>query len=53
MCSAAKAEYIDRSTFITPVALAPFGSFRDDEHTFKVGLNYRFDWAGEPIAARY
>jgi outer membrane immunogenic protein len=52
----AKAEYMyynfNRSTFITPAALAPFGSFRDDEHTFKVGLNYRFGWAG-PVVARY
>lgn len=44
----AKAEYMyyrfDGSRFVTPVALAPFGSFRDEEHTFKVGLNYRFGW---------
>jgi outer membrane immunogenic protein len=26
--------------------------FRDDEHTVKAGLNYRFNW-GAPVAARY
>ena len=26
--------------------------FRNDEHTIKVGLNYRFNW-GAPGAARY
>ena len=26
--------------------------FRDDEHTVKVGVNYRFGWGG-PVAARY
>jgi outer membrane immunogenic protein len=26
--------------------------FRDDEHTVKAGLNYRFGWGG-PVAARY
>jgi outer membrane immunogenic protein len=27
-------------------------SFRDDEHTIKAGINYRFNWGG-PVAARY
>ena len=26
--------------------------FNDDEHTVKVGINYRFNW-GSPMAARY
>ena len=41
----AKAEYqyydFGRATFVTPAVLAPFGSFRNDEHTVKVGINYR------------
>lgn len=28
------------------------GSFRNDEHTIKVGLNYRFNW-GAPVVAKY
>jgi outer membrane immunogenic protein len=28
------------------------GRVRNDEHTIKVGLNYRFNW-GAPVAARY
>jgi outer membrane immunogenic protein len=28
------------------------GSFRNDEHTIKAGLNYRFNWGG-PVVARY
>ena len=27
-------------------------SFRDDEHTVKAGLNYRFNWGG-PVVAKY
>jgi outer membrane immunogenic protein len=28
--------------------------FRDDEHTVKAGINYRFNWGGPgPVAARY
>ena len=52
----AKVEYqyynFGSPTFVTPVALAPFGNFRDDEHTVKVGVNYRFNWAS-PVVARY
>jgi outer membrane immunogenic protein len=52
----AKVEYqyynFGSPTFVNPVALAPFGSFRDDEHTVKVGVNYRFNWAS-PVVARY
>jgi len=40
--------------FVTPVALAPFGSFRNDEHTVKVGINYRFNLGGPgPLVAKY
>jgi outer membrane immunogenic protein len=53
----AKAEYqyydFDRSTFVAPVALAPFGSFRNDVHTVKVGINYRFNFGGGPVVAKY
>ncbi|MBN9006940.1 MAG: porin family protein [Rhizobiales bacterium] len=31
---------------------APIGSFRNDQHTIKAGLNYRFNWGG-PVVARY
>ena len=30
----------------------PFGNFRNDEHTFKLGVNYRFNFGG-PVVARY
>jgi outer membrane immunogenic protein len=30
----------------------PAGSFRNDEHTIKAGLNYRFGWGG-PAASNY
>jgi outer membrane immunogenic protein len=32
------------------------GSFRNDQHTIKVGLNYRFNWGapvGAPLAPGY
>src|SRR5580658_5598915 len=52
----AKVEYqyynFGSPTFVTPGALAPYGSFRDDEHTVKIGVNYRFNWAS-PVVARY
>ena len=38
--------------FVTPVVLAPFGSVRNDEHTIKAGINYRFNWGG-PVVAKY
>jgi len=42
------------SRFVTPVALAPFGSFRNDEHTVKAGINYRFNFGGPgPVVAKY
>jgi outer membrane immunogenic protein len=41
------------STTFTGGPAAIVGSrFRDDEHTVKAGLNYRFGWGG-PVAARY
>ena len=35
-----------------PAALVALGSFRSDEHTFKAGINYRFNWGG-PVVAKY
>ena len=35
-----------------PRCLSAFGSFRNDEHTIKAGLNYRFNW-GAPAVAKY
>ena len=55
----AKAEYqyydFGSAQFVTPAALAPFGSFRNDEHTVKVGINYRFNFGnfGGPVVAKY
>jgi outer membrane immunogenic protein len=40
------------SSFTTPAALAPFGSFRTDDHVVKAGINYRFNWGG-PVVAKY
>jgi outer membrane immunogenic protein len=34
------------SRFVTPVPFATLGSFRNDDHTVKVGLNYRFNLGG-------
>jgi outer membrane immunogenic protein len=52
----AKLEYqfydFGSSSFTIPTQLAPFGSFRTDDHVVKVGLNYRFNWGG-PVVARY
>jgi outer membrane immunogenic protein len=52
----AKAEYqyynFGSTTFTggTPEIIG--SRFRDDEHTVKLGINYRFGWGG-PVAARY
>ncbi|MBN9040010.1 MAG: porin family protein [Rhizobiales bacterium] len=45
-------QYFDFGTvnFVTPAAVA--GSFRNDEHTIKAGINYRFGWGG-PVVAKY
>jgi outer membrane immunogenic protein len=39
--------------FVTPVALVPFGSVHFDEHTVKLGVNYRFTLGGGPAVASY
>ncbi|MBN8960051.1 MAG: porin family protein [Rhizobiales bacterium] len=45
-------QYYDFGTvnFVAPGGA--IGSFRNDEHTIKVGLNYRFNW-GAPVVAKY
>jgi outer membrane immunogenic protein len=52
----AKAEYqyydFGNTTFATGPAPIVGARFRDDEHTVKVGINYRFGWGG-PTAPRY
>jgi outer membrane immunogenic protein len=52
----AKAEYqyynFGNTTFTTGPAPLVGTRFRDDEHTVKVGINYRFGWGG-PVAAKY
>ena len=52
----AKAEYMyydfGSTRFVNPGVLAPFGSWRNDEHTLKAGINYRFNLGG-PVVARY
>ena len=52
----AKGEYMyynfGDTRFVTPAALVPFGVFHNDEHTFKLGVNYRFNF-GAPVVARY
>src|ERR1700742_4651016 len=52
----AKAEYqyynFGNTTFTTGPAPIVGSPFRDDEHTVKVGVNYRFGWGG-PVANKY
>ena len=52
----AKAEYqyynFGDSRFLAPAPLVPFGTFHNDEHTLKLGVNYRFNFAS-PVIARY
>src|SRR5882724_11150209 len=53
----AKVEYqyynFGSTTFVAGSPLVLVGtSFRDDEHTVKAGINYRFNWGG-PVVARY
>ncbi len=52
----AKAEYqyynFGSTTFTTGPADILGTRFRNDEHTVKAGINYRFGWGG-PVAARY
>ena len=51
-----KAEYqyydFGDSRFLAPAALVPFGTFHTDEHSLKVGVNYRFNFTS-PVVARY
>jgi outer membrane immunogenic protein len=53
----AKGEYLyydfGSTRFVCPGALVPFNNFHFDEHTFKVGLNYRFSFGSNPVVARY
>lgn len=52
----AKAEYqyynFGSTTFTAGPADIVGARFRDDEHTVKAGLNYRFGWGG-PVVAKY
>ncbi len=52
----AKVEYqyydFGKTNFIAPDPLPTFGSTRNDEHTVKAGINYRFNWGG-PVVAKY
>ena len=52
----AKAEYqyynFGNTTFTAGPAEIVGARFRDDEHTVKVGINYRFGWGG-PVVAQY
>jgi outer membrane immunogenic protein len=51
----AKVEYqyynFGSTTFTAPAILVGT-RFRDDEHTVKAGINYRFNWGG-PVVAKY
>jgi outer membrane immunogenic protein len=53
---AVKAEYqyyeFGDARFLSPLAPGPFGTFHNDEHSLKVGVNYRFNFTS-PVAARY
>jgi outer membrane immunogenic protein len=51
-------QYYDFGTvnFVGPAPGLVAGSFRNDQHTIKVGLNYRFNWGapvGAPLAPGY
>lgn len=52
----AKAEYqyynFGNTTLTTATVPTLTANYRNDEHTVKVGLNYRFGWGG-PVVARY
>jgi outer membrane immunogenic protein len=53
---AVKGEYMyydfGSTHFVSPAALAPFGNFHTDDHTLKLGVNYRFNFAS-PVVAHY
>ena len=42
----------ENPTFTSGPAEIVGARFRDDEHTVKAGLNYRFGWGG-PVVAKY
>jgi outer membrane immunogenic protein len=50
----AKVEYqfydFGKTNFIIPASLFTLGNTRNDEHTVKVGLNYRFNLGGQGLA---
>jgi outer membrane immunogenic protein len=52
----AKVEYqyynFGNARFLAPAALVPLGTFNNDDHVVKAGLNYRFNWGG-PVVAKY
>ena len=47
-------QYYDfgKTSFVAPAPLVAFGSTRNDEHTVKAGINYRFNLGG-PVVAKY
>jgi len=49
-----KAEYqyydFGDARFQSPPALVPFGTFHNDEHTLKLGVNYRFNFKSSVVA---
>jgi outer membrane immunogenic protein len=53
----AKLEYqyynFGNTTFTAGPAEIVGARFRDDEHTVKLGVNYRFGWGGGPVTSRY
>jgi len=52
----AKAEYMfaryNSATYLAALA-TPGVTLAADVHTIKAGVNYRFEWAGQPVTARY
>ncbi len=46
-------QYYDFGTMNVFAGGLPVGNFRNDEHTIKAGLNYRFNLGGPAAAARY
>jgi len=52
----AKVEYqyynFGSSRFLAPIPMVQYGSFTNDDHTVKVGVNYHFNWAS-PVVAKY
>jgi outer membrane immunogenic protein len=46
-------QYYDFRNMNVTAPVAAIGAFRNEEHTIKVGLNYRFNFGGGPVVARY